>query len=98
MTQPYQPEMVETKQKSGAKLVIMPSLKEQIFDAFSRQSRARRRLAKTCGGVEAIDAVLREGIQDMQAQGALPRFRNGFGKPVQREVVAFPGRVRGAAA
>lgn len=72
-----EPQAIERKATARKIRVIAPLVKEQIFTAFVREERGRIRLSRTCGGVDAIDAVLREAIQELMEQGAVPRFRKG---------------------
>lgn len=69
---------------------------DRIFDLFTIHRRSVREICKALGvRCEHVEYALRCKVNQLREAG-LPR--SAFGKPIKREVVSMPARVRGYAA
>ena len=89
------------RRKYSAREITTPSVKRAIFESFERD-RIRTISQNARIRTEYVEQVIREGVRELRASGAVCTFRtervSGFGKPIRREIIAMPVRETGRAA
>lgn len=89
-------------QPKQIKRITVPLVLRRVFDDFRRGRRIHRIARSQRVDRAEIEGVIVTGIRELLSRTSPPMFkaetRDGWGKPIQRAVVAMPVRAPGVAA